>query len=741
MKQLQKCGGQALLAIVMICLVLGILAGAMLTFQRGQIALLSRSARDYVALGVAEAGLHAVLAEMRADYQFVTHGNPYIPAEGWPSASENRYNHLKSFELLKLDKNERGTYSGTIELPAMKLQGAFKVRVKLIKSQNSPDSKTVDESHRYFLLEAVGRVEDTCRKISTIVEKIVPGNFLLYDGQVLDVGGYGPFRVTPGEMKTGRLYGHEMLIFSQRGPFDRGADLVEMERISTPGYIRAESSVQVEFYNGKRGTIKSSNDSTDPEKFESFAEIKDGKLIDPFVQDGYHGARPQKLPPLNPAYYRNARRPAPTILRSGSSFKGFSESLWRNPANPSETVYDLFFGWEYENVDDKMLLYSEVPLRIWGCPRWKSLTIFCEKDVFIAGDFNANPDNPQNYSFGFKDYSKEPRNGTDKNGVMVMSMGRIWFDYSNPMNFLRNEMQTLIDYDLAMTLGDEDVNLVVLGGVVFPPRLSTGPYDKRLPMTALNFSVINSLFSMPKQPPEIIPITSAGIAMHPALGKLRDYLKPGSTPEENKNRFAIKSAMRRTAVYEGIGVRSYMTGTILAGARDKIIDSIMDQAEKEMKEGEPDAALGPWNIADRMFQMALKYPRTGFRMPEMTVNALLIDSAELHARWSMGNNTTKVGNELGNISSPHMRSLPFIDKNSRFILRHMGSMIHLRTLPAKGYLDGSLRNDQSVVRRNAYDTTYVRGGGEYHPPYPMAGYTIISWKDESVSQENYEQIK
>ncbi|PKL47420.1 MAG: hypothetical protein CVV42_13255 [Candidatus Riflebacteria bacterium HGW-Riflebacteria-2] len=732
--------GQAILAIVMICLVLGILAGMVLTFQRGQIALLSRSARDYVALSVAEAGLHAVLAEMRADYQFVTHGNPYIPKEGWPSASENRYNHLKSFGLLKLDNNSRGTYSGAVELPAMKLTGHFKVRVKLIDSDNSPDSKTVDESHRYFLLEAVGKVEDTCRKISTVIEKIVPGNFLFYDGQILDVGGYGPYRVSPGEMKTGRLYGHEMLIFSQRGTFDRGAELREMERISTPGFIRAESSVHVDFYNGKGGTIKSSNDSTDPDNFESFADYKNGKLIDAFVLDGYHGARPQKLPPLNPEYYKKARRPEPKILRAGSSFKGFSESKWRCPANPSETVYDLFFGWEYKNTDDKVLIYSEVPLRIWGCPPWKSLTIFCEKDVFIAGDFNANPDNPQNYGAGFKDYSKEPRNGTDKNGVAVLSMGRIWFDYSNPMNFLRNEMRTLIDYDLAMALGGEDLNLLILGGIVFPPRLSTGAYDKRLPMTALNFSVINSLFSMPKQPPEIIPVTTAGIALHPALGKLRDYLKPGSTPEENQNRFVIKSAMRRTAVYEGVGARSYMTGTLLAGARDKIIDSIMDQAAKEMQEGEPDPSLGPWNIADRLFQMALKYPRTGFRMPEMTVNALLIDSAELNARWSMGNNTTKVRNELGNVANPHMQSLPFIGRDSRFILRHMGSMIHLRTRPAKAYLDGSLRNDQSVVRRNIFDTTFVPGGGDYHPPYPMAGFTIISWKDESITAEDYDKI-
>lgn len=741
MNLVAKRRGQAIIVIIMICLVLGILAGAVLNFQRGQINLLSRSARDFVALSVAEAGLHCVLAEMKADYQFVTHGNPYIPVEGWPSASENRYNHLKSFDLLQLDKNERGTYGGSIDLPEMGVKGFFRVRVKLIKSKNSAESKTVDEAHRYFLLESVGKVEGVCRKISTVIEKVVPGNFLLYDGQVLDLGGYGPFRVIPGEMKTGRLYGHEMITFSRRGTFDRGAELLEMEKISTPGFIRAEDAVQVEFYNRKRGTIKPANDSTDPDKFEMFAEIKDGRVIEAMVLDGYHGAKPQKFPMLNPAYYRNARRPSPTFLRSGCGFKGFSESKWKNPAKPSETVYDLFFGWEYKNVDDKILLYSEVPLRIWGCPPWKSLTVFCEKDVYIAGDFNAHPDNPQNYTMGFKDYTKEPRNGTDKNGVAVMSMGRIWFDYSNPMLFLRNEMKTLIDYDLAMALGGEELNQIVLGAIVFPPRLSTTSEDKRAPMTALHFPAINSLFSMPKQPPEIIPITMAGIGMHPALAKLRDYLKPAEAPEGNKERFVIKSTFKRTSVYENIGGRAYMTGTLLAGGRDKVIDSILDQAEKEIAEDEPDATLGPWNIADRMFKMAMKYPRTGFRLPEMTVNAMLIDSAELNARWSPGNSTNKVGNELGNVQCPHMRSFPFMDKNSRFILRHNGPMVHLRNRPVQPFLDGSHRNDQSVVRRNVYDTTFVAGGGDYHPPYTLAGFSIINWKDESVPAEEFDSIK
>jgi len=183
-----------------------------------------------------------------------------------------------------------------------------------------------------------------------------------------------------------------------------------------------------------------------------------------------------------------------------------------------------------------------------------------------------------------------------------------------------------------------------------------------------------------------------------------------------------------------------MTGTILAGARDKIIESILDQAEKEINEGDPDPNLGPWNIADRIFRLTMKYPRTGFRMPEMTVNAMLIDSAELNARWSIGNATTKVRNELGNIQSPQMRSFPWIDKDSRFILRHMGPMIHLRNRTTKPFLDGSLRNDQSVVRRNAFDSTFVRGGGDYYPSYPIAGFTIISWKDESVPSEEFDKL-
>ena len=784
-----KKSGQALLAMLIICLFLGIISCVLLNIQSSQINLLSKSARDYVALSVAESGLHCVLAEMKADYQFVTHGNPYIPAEGWPSPSTRKYNYVGSSKLLKTKGKSTGVYEGSVEFPVLKLKGDFKVRIKLLKSKNSIASKSVDEAHRYFLLESYGKVGDSYRKVSVIIEKIVPGNFLLYDGQVLDVGGYGPYRITPGLMNGGRLYGHEMVVFSKKGPIDAGADLVNTEKIYTPGYIKAETRVGVEFLGGKKGDISPRNDSTDPDKFETFAIKQGGKVTDRFMLDGNHGAKPQLLPPLNPSYYREAKKPHPEILKSSSSFEGFKESKWRNPEKPNETVYDLFFGWDYKKDNKDFLIYSEVPLRVWGCPKWKALTIFCEKDVYIAGDFNANPDSPQRYTMGYRGYSKPPKNGTDKNGCQIMSMGRIWFDYSNPMHFLRNEMEVVIDYDIACALTTKEPSGLILKGVVWPPRTSTGPLKPRLPMTMLNFTHINTLYNMPKEEAKSTAAIAALVGIHPALHKLRCYLnKPGdkSNPtvghhheaiggstenaggtggnisqvqfadspggadgagigeatEEQKVRFPIRNVLVKAALIETIGVESYLVGTVPAGTRDKLIKRILDAAEKEIENDEkPDGELGPWNIADRIFSLQVKNKESGLRFPEMTVNAMLVDSAELNANWNFGNNAHKVNNELGNISNAAMRSFPWAkDKNTRMILRHHGSMIHLRNRKVKEFIKGTFCNDQPIIRQISFDQTYANGGGDYFPPYPIAGFTIINWQEEFSSEEEFKKV-
>ncbi|MBQ3643245.1 MAG: hypothetical protein II961_01490 [Candidatus Riflebacteria bacterium] len=802
MNKNNKKTGQALLAILIICLFLGIISCALLNIQSSQINLLSRSAREYVALSVAESGLHCVLAEMKADYQFVTHGNPYIPADGWPSSSQRRFNYVGSSKYLKIKGNSKGVYEGTVDFPVLNLKGEFKVRIKLMKSKNSTASKSVDEAHRYFLLESYGRVGDTCRKITTIIEKIVPGNFLLYDGQVLDTGGYGPYRVTPGLMTGGRLYGHEMIVFSKKGAIDAGSELKNTEKIYTPGYIKAETRVGVEFFGGKKGEISPRNDSTDPDKFESFAIKLGGKITDRFMLDGNHGAKPQLLPPLNPSYYREAKKPHPEILKANSSFEGFKESKWRNPEKPSETVYDLFFGWDYKKEDKDFLIYSEVPLRVWGCPKWKALTIFCEKDVYIAGDFNANPDSPQRYNMGYRDYAKQIKNGTDKNGCQIMSMGRIWFDYSNPMNFLRNEMEVVMDYDLACCLSStEEPSGLVLKGVVWPPRTTTGPLKHRLPMAAMNFTHIHTLYNMPKEEAKSTAAIAALVGIHPALSKLRSYISrpkdkdnhgsnfgnhssggssgsnsnggangpiesisrvqyadsiggadgagiggglgdDGSDKETQKTHFPIKNVIAKARIIETIGVECYLLGVVPPGTRDKVIKILFEETEKEMdKDEQPNPDLGPWNIADRMFKLQVKHKDSGLRFPEMTVNAMLIDSAQLNSNWNFGNNSKKINNELGNVQNSLMRSFPWAhDRNTRLILKHNGSMIHLRNRKVKEFIKGVYFDDQPIIRQISFDQTYANGGGDYFPPYPIAGFTIINWLEEYCSEEEFNKV-
>ncbi|OIP28705.1 hypothetical protein AUK22_03820 [bacterium CG2_30_54_10] len=732
--------GTAIVVVVMICLILGILAGAVLNFQRGQIHLLSKSAKDYLALCAAEAGLNCMMGEMKADYQFVTHGNAYVPQSGWSSPARHKYFVVGEADGLELDHGAHGTYSGRITMKKTRVVGDFKVRMKLIGAKNSLDTKTVDEAHRYFTVEAIGKVEESYRKITAVIEKYTPASYLLYDGQVLDIGGYGPYRLVPGILARGRLYGQEMLKIGKRGTFDSGQELQDMEKISTPNYLKISASTRVTFRNNKQGRLKPGNDSAHPGEFETFPESLSDPALGNFVLDGTRGGKSEKFPPLNSKYWREATDPKPTMLTSGCGFDGFHEAKWRNPKKPKEIVYNLDFGWKLENKDDKVLLYSTVPLRIWGCPPWKSLTIFCEKDVYIAGDFNQNPENPQNYELGWRDYSDPPKNGADKNGVAILSMGRIWYDYSNPVLFLRREMMTVMDYDIAMTLGGEDVNQLILAGVVYPPRFSTDAWDKRAPMTALNFKSVSSLFAMPKEPPQVIPVALAGLFVHSALKEFKQYFEPSKVVEEYKKRFCIKSFVKRKEIVGKVGAACYMTGILTKGERDNVINAAIDQAAKEIEEQEPDVCLGPWNIADRIFKMAVSHPKTLFRFPEMTVNALLIDSGELNSRWDPGDGSAKVQNEIGNITSREMRCLPYITNDSRMILRHMGGEIHLRNRQVSPFLDGSLRNDFSLVRRNIWDSTFVEGGGPYFPRYPVAAFGLVNWDEEISDADEFKSF-
>lgn len=218
---------------------------------------------------------------------------------------------------------------------------------------------------------------------------------------------------------------------------------------------------------------------------------------------------------------------------------------------------------------------------------------------------------------------------------------------------------------------------------------------------------------------------------------------PTEYMEQQKVFFPIRKTGLKLKIAETIGAEAYWGGMILPATRDSLIRQVLDAAEEEMNNADkPDPDAGAWNMADRIFALQVKHKDTGLRFPEMTVNAILVDSAVLNAKWNFGNDEGKVNNELGNIQNDAMRSLPWAkDKNTRMILRHHGSMIHLRNRPVKEYIKGAYRDDQPIIRQISFDPTYASGGGDYFPPYPIAGFTIINWQDEFSSEEEYKKVK
>ncbi|MBF0408796.1 MAG: hypothetical protein HQM10_15725 [Candidatus Riflebacteria bacterium] len=768
--------GQAMVAILMICMVLGILLGAVFTFQRGQVHLLSKGAKDYLAICAAEAGISCILAEMKANPDFVTHGSADAPEKDWSRPSGHSKYFIRSTSGLELDLPSRGAYTGRITLERTRIVAEFKTRVRRVTAKDNPLTKTIDESEKYYLFESIGKLGENCRKVSGIIEKFKPGSYILYDGQVLDTGGQGPYPKKSGILRQGRIYGHEMIMITKRGPFDSGTEFCDMEKISTPGAIRSTYDANIRFRNGKDGKIQAGF-SLAMKDFNTFPEKSGEKVLGHFVLDGQRGGKSEKLPPINPLIYKESRNPAPIFLDSASQFEGFEKSLWKNPAKPTEEVYDLNFGWEFSPKKEKALFYSKVPIRIWGCPKYNAITIFCEKDVYIAGDFNANPASPQNYPDAhYIEYVDRTINGKDKVGAMVISLGRIWFDYSNPMLFLRNEFHTLLDYEIAHRFQgySTDTQELAPSGIHAPanpiaddnkpsdgiltkkvdellirrhvyPFKSSADSDPRLPLTAFAFPGIAAMQAIPKSPNVATAVAGtaikvlANLSLNPIFREIREYFTLSKDPDEYKNRFGIANLddglpLEKLALAATVGV-------VPVQVRDSVINDLLDEVTREIAENEPNPALGPWNAVDRLFKLAHFNKKSGFRLPEMTVNALLIDSAQLNAKWEEKDGGIKVENEIGNIQSSEARCFQYINSNARIPLRHQGGKIHLRTLPVKEFLDGKLRNDQFLVRRNIWDETCVSEKGEYSSILQPTGFAAANWYDISARVEEFNAFK
>ncbi len=489
--------GIALPIIVAIVFLLATLIMAFSQYSASRMRATGAVLNGFSALAAAEAGLNCVLMEMRNSQGWLTHEMELSSAGELEWKDElTRPVRLSGDSDISVENTPRGTYRGSLGSGVFATE--FRVRVGRVPLQDDPGTPSVDEASRYVRIESIGKKKDPTgkldryTKIAVIAEVSNFTEYVTWDGEkvVLGMGSHNDAHHS-NVFADGRLYGHQAV---NLGNIERNGTLqkfVNLDCIRTAGTLEFKDAYQVTFQKPKAtaGTpvgIDSSNDSDGP----SALVTASGNVL-----DGAHGGG-LSIPRLDQKFYRKQADVAGIDV---SALPVAKETLPLYPGELPADVIQLDFGrggYDGSDVppdDDRALgkaypadfnglVYSSKPLSIWGNPD-RDVTIFCEGDIFISGDFNIAAGHRQNYKPKFETPDGTPIDGTpfyqyqqadaekwldtttgevvdakerERAAVGLISQGRIWFDYRHPARFLANEFKGLIKFEmLSRILGDE----------------------------------------------------------------------------------------------------------------------------------------------------------------------------------------------------------------------------------------------------------------------------------------------
>jgi hypothetical protein len=736
--------------------------------QKGSVTLLSKGARDFIATTVGEAGLNCAIAELNYDAGFRTHwyykgGSSPL----WKSPVKKREPAVSKYDDFATTGVQDGVYKGTIG------QGEFKLKcAPFYGAKENPKTVTLIEKELFVRVEIVshigeGKTSDahSYRRITALLEKRNPAaENLLFDGEMLDLG-LGPYANTPNQLRQGRLYGYYQIDLSLNGPGDRGSALFQMEKIESPGMISAETPTRIEFP-GKSITLDKGNDSSKQKKFDPLA----GYLL-----DGPHGAHPIKLTHLQQdrilAKAKRAKNSGGFVIEKNT----FPESKYQNPYDPKTKFYDLNFGGYYckdsptdtgggggeepDNGEDetdssaapgggddpgpiaavrgkKLLIYSKVPLRIWGCPD-RTVTIFSEGDIVIGGDFNQNPLTMQDYADNtYMTYATPLMNGKGGNkvGALIMSMGRILIDTSRPSLFAANELRPYFLFALGETLHpsteefrqemreafcpldpEKRKGIVGLGGL--------GPDG----VPIAKYGTIAWLYNNPS--------IEAGPAYDANVADLIDFFTPGGGG--GKPKFGINDPASRTLIIQEVIDACRKGGDLSREELDRITKLAWDQAIVEENES-PQADCGVMGLMNGLFDEANKSVKDGIFMPEITINAALVSSSRRAALWSRGNSGPKIPDEIGNAPGGSSGICEYLKKPRFLIQRLYGADIRLGTGEPTYFIDGKYTGT-NVLRRRIWDAKLI-SNPTYKPlEFPFA-FNLLNYTEETITRNEFEKF-
>lgn len=732
--------------------------------KSGQQFLQSKTVRRYVASTLCETALNCIIAELNSDRAFSTHW--YFKDKGgkdkdnWVKPVKKRDTYLGNMGKIYVNGISNGLYTGGSDL------GEFKAKFAIVYgAKGNAKTKTLLEQEMYERVEIVVKTgsgkkgNTTCRKLTALLERRNPAaEHILFDGEMLDVGALGPFSKDVNPIRAGRLYGYQWITFNTAGGSDRGSELYDTEKIETPGMIRGLKTTRIQFSNGKSFSLSSRNDS---------AHIKKFKIFDGYFLDGAHGAHPIKFSRLPKERLRaKAKRYKKTyglIIKKGTLPFG----KYKNPYNTHDQFVDLDFGDYFsgerekkksssatadpdadesgntkppKKSDDpdiikkkhgkKILIYSEVPLRIWGCPD-RPITIYSEKDIVIGGDFNQSPLTLQDYpNDKFTDYKTKLTNGYrgNKVGALVMSEGRILVDLSHPTLFVKNEMKSYFLYCLGMALHpsssaiEEELKesfcpvdvetrkgIVGLGGM--------GPDGNLQP----RYGTIAWLYNN--------KTTKSGPAYVANTSDLTDFFTPGPN---DKPRFGIINATERKKIIETVMDSCRKGGDLPINKADEVFDMAWAQAIKEENDN-PKKNAGAMGLMSHMFDEAKASLTDGINMPEISINAALVSSTRRSSSWKIGNTSPKTNWEIGNTGS-----LCYLPKPAFIIEKICGSIIRIASKKPKYFISGS-KTPKNILRRLTWDKTNL-SNPTFKPLEMPYVFNIINYSEEQISSKVFDKF-
>lgn len=778
-KNTNRAGSAIITAVGMGIVLIFIIAGVY-TFSSYRMQTTILEGQRVKALGIAEAGLELAIAELLQNSNFATHIT--TKEFDWKD-SLTRAHALENISShnLKITQANKGVYSGKLG------DGEFKVKLGCIPYKNDDKTETIDESRSFIRIEALGRYENTIRRVEAVVNRRFPAReFLMYDGGFLSLVYGKPKLSNANVFSTGHLYGHKgieigRILLTNHSPVTPGTtqELENMNAIiSGDGGIFIYSPIKAEFC-AKMGTAKKNtvipvntvfpiNGTYDNPGDKSFGaypkELKgDPPPIDatlkPWIKDKSDGLSITPRPPAFNQLKTDAKTSKGLFFaqtdNSGLSKRYKMPSGWTaNNASHLDAVI-LDFG---SNIRESKvtlpsgfngIIYSEKDVVIKGNPP-TDIQIVSDKNVFVAGDFNQSGDPnsfeefyglPQDYKSGGSamsegDYAThikaklkdDATTSAYKNHVAakVIAKQRIVYDYRSPVDAFENELFPFMKYELAKRIANDSV---ATANCLKKNR--GGIIDAGTDQAAFEAAIDDYFTKFP------IEKVSDDIISTPTENTLKDELK---------NQYSSKSGKFNFDDFNAVSKKIWAGYTKNYESNDQSERGALSNSSKNKNFGVYRLLVGlrnklgvpPGQSEDNFVPNQVTDEQGDFlHYPEMTTNGMFISCGKLNNTFYAGPDYTKLYNEIG--LSDNCISADIGLRHSEttgFIHRVFGSESNLRLFPVH-------RLSKSFyvppTRRKVYDESLPMLGME-NSKYEQAAYVILSWKDTASNVEEYDQF-